>query len=154
MEGDRARHDDADFAHRSVLRHEVLEAFEEVPAGLVLDATLGGAGHATALLDARSDLTLLGVDRDPDALAVAAVRMGRFGDRVRLEHANFAQLGELLDRTDEPLVGALFDLGVSSPQIDRPERGFSYRFNGPLDMRMDPTQELTEIGRASCRERV
>ena len=143
MEGDRARHDDADFAHRSVMAREVLEVLEAVPPGLVLDATLGGAGHAAALLDARSDITLLGVDRDPDALAVAAVRLERFGDRVRLEHANFAQLGELLDRIDEPLVGALFDLGVSSPQIDRPERGFSYRYNGPLDMRMDPTQELT-----------
>ena len=131
------------FQHRSVLLAEVLEAMEPVPPGLVLDATLGGAGHAAALLAARSDLALLGVDRDPDALVVAAGRLERFGTRVRTAHANFAQLGDLLDELDEPLVGALFDLGVSSPQIDRPERGFSYRFTGPLDMRMDPTQELT-----------
>ena len=133
----------AAFVHHSVLQAEVLEVFQPVPPGLVLDATLGGAGHAAAILDARSDLSLLGVDRDPDALAVAAERLARFGTRVRTAHANFSRLGELLDDLDEPLVGALFDLGVSSPQIDRPERGFSYRFTGPLDMRMDPTQQLT-----------
>ncbi|MEZ5380897.1 MAG: 16S rRNA (cytosine(1402)-N(4))-methyltransferase RsmH [Microthrixaceae bacterium] len=135
--------DEGGFVHRSVLMDEVLELLAPVPTGLLLDATLGAAGHAEALLEARSDLRLLGVDRDPDALAFAAERLARFGDRVRLEHANFAQVGELLADLDEPLVGALFDLGVSSPQIDRPERGFSYRHTGPLDMRMDPTQPLT-----------
>jgi len=133
---------DEGFAHRPVMVDEIVDAFASVPAGLLVDATLGGAGHAAALLESRPDCALLGIDRDGDALAVATDRLARFGDRVTTVHARFDALaGILADRTD--VVGVLFDLGVSSPQLDRPERGFSYRFDAPLDMRMDTTQSLT-----------
>jgi 16S rRNA (cytosine1402-N4)-methyltransferase len=129
------------FAHRPVMVDEVVALFEPVPSGLVVDGTVGGGGHAAAILSSRSDLTLLGIDRDRDALAAAAAALLPFEERVRLVHDRFDHLG--LHVGDEVVAGVVFDLGVSSPQFDRPERGFSYRADAPLDMRMDRTQTLT-----------
>ncbi len=134
---------DDDFRHQPVMRDEIVAAFSTVPPGTVLDATLGAGGHSEALLESRDDLAVLGVDRDPDALAAATSRLARFGDRFRAVHRRFDDLGDVLppaDDGEDGLSGALFDLGVSSPQLDRGERGFSYRQDGPLDMRMDRTE--------------
>ena len=133
------------FEHRPVMLNEIVAAFESVPAGWVIDCTLGGAGHATALLEAHPHLSVLGIDQDPDALAVARERLAPFGDRAHTVHARFDSFAAVLDSqlAGKAIVGALFDLGVSSPQFDRAERGFSYRFDAPLDMRMDPSRELS-----------
>lgn len=128
------------FEHIPVLRDEVVSLFASVPPGVVVDATVGGGGHAAALLEAYPALRVVGVDRDPDALAAARERLARFGDRVTLVAAPFASLESLVsDPAFEPLAGVVLDLGVSSPQLDWSERGFSFREDGPLDMRMDPT---------------
>lgn len=133
-----------EFQHDPVMLAEVLHAFAPVPPGWIVDCTLGGAGHAAALLDARGDLSLVGIDRDQVALDASAERLARFGERVRLVHAGADQLASQLDRLGiDKVSGVFLDLGVSSPQIDRADRGFSYRFDGPLDMRMDRTQPLT-----------
>ena len=122
----------------------VVELFAPVPPGVVVDATLGGGGHAEALLDAHPHLSVVGLDQDPNAIAAASARLRRFGDRARTRHSRFDQLRAVLgDLGHGHTSGALFDLGVSSPQLDRPERGFSYRSPGPLDMRMDPTRPVT-----------
>jgi 16S rRNA (cytosine1402-N4)-methyltransferase len=140
---------DADFAHEPVMVGRIVDLFAPVPAGVLVDATVGGAGHAAAVLAAHPHLELVGLDRDPDALGAARRRLAPFGSRVTLVHRRFDALGEVLDELAAErgapirLVGALFDLGVSSPQLDRAERGFSYRHDGPLDMRMDPTQGTT-----------
>ena len=132
------------FRHVPVLLDEVVELFAPVPPGWIVDATLGGAGHAEALLDRHAHLAVLGLDRDPAALAAATERVARFGPRAQVAHARFDHLAEVAaDRALLPLSGVLFDLGVSSPQLDRPERGFSYRADAPLDMRMDPDQPFT-----------
>lgn len=131
-----------DFAHRAVMRDEIAAVFARVPSGTVLDATVGAGGHSEAILDSRADLDVIGLDRDDDALSAARRRLARFGSRVELEHRRFDQLGEVLDQHHiTSLSGALFDLGVSSPQLDHPARGFSYRHEGPLDMRMDPSEQ-------------
>lgn len=150
----------ASFTHHPVMRDEIVGTFSTVPAGYVLDATLGGGGHSEAILESRDDLGILGLDRDPAALAAATARLLRFGDRVRTHRCRFDDLREAMDAHDiSELSGALFDLGVSSPQLDHAERGFSYRAEGPLDMRMDsdatwsaddvvngyPEHELTRI---------
>jgi len=122
------------FEHIPVLRDEVIALFSPVPAGLLVDATVGAGGHTAALLEAHPGLHIIGLDRDVAALDAARGRLAHFGDRVRLVHAPFAALGEV---TSEPLSGVLFDLGVSSPQLDQPERGFSYRADAAIDMRMD-----------------
>jgi len=122
------------FEHIPVLRDEVVALFAPVPAGVIVDATVGGGGHSEALLDAYSGLRIVGLDRDAVALAAAGERLSRFGDRIRLIHAPFAALAEV---TAEPLSGVLFDLGVSSPQLDHAERGFSFRADAAIDMRMD-----------------
>jgi 16S rRNA (cytosine1402-N4)-methyltransferase len=124
------------FEHIPVLRQEVVALFAEVPPGLVVDATVGGGGHASALLDAYPSLRLLGIDRDAVALEAAERRLARFGDRVSLDRARFSSLSDLLTSAGG-VSGVLFDLGVSSPQLDVPSRGFSFRQDGPLDMRMD-----------------
>ena len=134
----------SDFAHTPVMFDEIVELFAPVPAGLLVDATVGGGGHAEALLSAHDHLTLLGLDRDEDALAATAARLAPFGDRVALRHTRFDHLAEAVqDLGVDEVSGVLCDLGVSSPQLDRPERGFSYRSDAPLDMRMDRTQERT-----------
>ena len=126
--------------HVPVMCREVVEVLGEVPEGVAVDATLGGGGHAAALLESAPQLRLVGLDRDPDALRAAAERLAPYRDRVVLRHARFDALGAVLDEIGQPEISAcLFDLGVSSAQLDRPERGFSYRLDGPLDMRMDPT---------------
>ena len=122
--------------HASVLLAESLELLAVRPAGLYVDGTLGLGGHAEAILERSApDGTLLGVDKDAQALELAGARLARFGDRVRTEHADFRSLPALLGarRAD----GMLLDLGVSSLQLDTPERGFSMKREGPLDMRMD-----------------
>lgn len=130
------------FAHEPVMLSEVLETFADVPSGLVVDATLGGAGHAVPLLEQDPGRVLLGIDRDATAVEVASARLARFGDRAQVAHARFDAIGGLVDAQTRPLVGALFDLGVSSHQLDEAERGFSHRFDAPLDMRMDRTEPL------------
>jgi 16S rRNA (cytosine1402-N4)-methyltransferase len=132
--------DDAapDFDHAPVMRDEIVATFAGVPAGVVLDATLGGAGHSRAILDARPDLSILGIDRDADALAAATTRLAPYGARAMTFKCRFDQLDQALAAHEvSELSGALFDLGVSSHQLDVAERGFSYRHDGPLDMRMD-----------------
>lgn len=145
------------FEHRPVLLDAVVERLAAVPAGWIVDGTVGGAGHAAAVLDAHPHLSLLGLDRDPMAVAVATERLARFGARAVVLHQRFDHLRDAMNllrrtqRTAAPkaesdddaapgdLSGVVLDLGVSSPQLDRGERGFSYRNGGPLDMRMDPT---------------
>ena len=120
---------------------EVVAAFSSVPPGLLVDGTVGGGGHAALLLAAREDCRLLGIDRDPDAIAAAGDRLKRFGDRVSLVHGGFEAIADLAGPGSA--TGVLLDLGVSSPQLDRAERGFSYRMDAPLDMRMDPEGALS-----------
>lgn len=132
------------FAHRPVLLPLVVELFAPVPPGVLVDATVGGGGHAAALLDAYPHLSILGLDQDPDAAAAARSRLRGFGARATVRQTRFDDLAATLHEVGHDRAsGALFDLGVSSPQLDRPERGFSYRADGPLDMRMDSTQAET-----------
>ena len=134
----------AEFVHRPVMGREVVDLLSPVPPGTVIDATAGGGGHAGLLLDARPDLRLLGIDRDPVAVAAASTALARFGERARIVHGGFEHLAEIAATESEGnIVGVLFDLGVSSPQLDRAERGFSYWSDAPLDMRMDSDQTLT-----------
>ncbi|MHB1487000.1 MAG: 16S rRNA (cytosine(1402)-N(4))-methyltransferase RsmH [Acidimicrobiales bacterium] len=133
-----------DFAHVPVMANEVTDVLIRVPAGLVLDATVGGGGHATALLRARSDLGIIGLDRDEVAVGAATKALTPFGDRVRVIRGNFANMAEVVEAlAPDGLSGVLFDLGVSSAQFDQAERGFSYRFDAPLDMRMDRRDTLS-----------
>jgi 16S rRNA (cytosine1402-N4)-methyltransferase len=134
-------------AHVPVLLDRVLAllapAVADRPA-VVVDATLGLGGHAEALLAAHPQLTLVGLDRDPAALSRSRDRLAGFGPRVHLVHAVYDEMPEVLDGLGLPGVdGILFDLGVSSMQLDVSERGFAYAHDAPLDMRMDPDSELT-----------
>jgi 16S rRNA (cytosine1402-N4)-methyltransferase len=123
---------------------EVVDLLGPVPAGPVLDATVGGAGHARAILAAHPPLEVVGLDRDADAVEAAASALAPYGARATVRQARFDELDAVLDALGiEALSGALFDLGVSSPQLDREERGFSYRGDAPLDMRMDRRDSLT-----------
>jgi 16S rRNA (cytosine1402-N4)-methyltransferase len=132
------------FEHRPVMVDEVVELFRPVPPGLIVDATVGGGGHARALLDALPRHRLLGLDRDEEALAAANVTLSGFADRVTLRRARFDRLKAMVQEAgDDSVVAVLFDLGVSSPQVDRAERGFSYSQDAPLDMRMDRRESLT-----------
>ena len=127
--------------HQSVLFHETLTHLAVTPGGSYIDGTVGAGGHAHGILTAAGPTgRLLGLDQDPTALALAGERLAEFGDRAVLVHANFAALGEVAPRFGFLAVeGVLLDLGVSSMQLDTPERGFSFMVEAPLDMRMDPT---------------
>jgi 16S rRNA (cytosine1402-N4)-methyltransferase len=127
------------FEHRTVLGRETVDLLAPAPGKVFLDGTLGGGGHAEALLDAGAKV--IGLDQDPAALDAARARLSSRGERFVAEHANFRDARGVLDRMGVAEVdGALVDLGVSSPQLDDPDRGFSFRTKGPLDMRMDPTR--------------
>lgn len=133
-----------DFHHVSVLLQESIEALNIRPDGIYLDGTLGGAGHSAEIAKRLTTGRLIGVDRDPAALAAAEKRLAPWMHRVTLVHANFAELDQILERLGIPAVdGMLFDLGVSSPQLDEASRGFSYMADAPLDMRMDPGDSLS-----------
>jgi 16S rRNA (cytosine1402-N4)-methyltransferase len=130
------------FEHDPVMVDEITAIFDAVPAGTVIDATLGGGGHSHALLSRRHDINILGIDQDADAIAAALERLSEFADRVRTSRRRFDEIPEAMaEHGITEVSGALFDLGVSSPQLDRPERGFSYRNDGPVDMRMDDEQQ-------------
>jgi 16S rRNA (cytosine1402-N4)-methyltransferase len=132
------------FRHLPVRVDQIVELFTPVPPGWVVDATVGGAGHAAALLARHEHLRVLGLDQDADALAAAADRLRPFGDRARLHRTRFDSLDDIVQELGTtPVSGVLFDLGVSSPQLDRAARGFSYRHDAPLDMRMDQRQVRT-----------
>lgn len=134
-----------EYSHMPVMLEEVLEGLQLKRGGTYVDCTLGGAGHGTAILERIGpEGTLVALDRDPEAIAAARKKTEKYGNRIYLVQGNFTdlrcifqQLG--LNRVD----GVLFDLGVSSYQLDNPDRGFSYQHDAPLDMRMDRTQELT-----------
>ncbi len=123
---------------------ELLAPALSAPDAVLIDATLGMGGHAEAFLDRFDNLTLIGLDRDPDALAIAGERLKRFGSRVKLVHTIYDDIpAALAAHSLTEVSGILFDLGVSSLQLDRVERGFSYSQDAPLDMRMDKTSPLT-----------
>ena len=134
------------MGHVPVLAAEIVDLL--APAldggGYVVDATLGRAGHAARLLERASEARLIGIDRDPVALEESRAYLERFEGRFRLVRGDFKDLASVLERLGvEKVCGVLLDLGVSSPQLDEADRGFSYRVDGPLDMRMDPAQRIT-----------
>lgn len=127
--------------HRTVLLEEAVEGMHAPGGSFFVDGTLGGGGHASALLERDAEAQLMGIDRDPDALARSKARLEPFGARVTLCHGSYAALDEHLAAADFPaqVDGILLDLGVNSGQLDEAERGFSFRLDGPLDMRFDPS---------------
>jgi 16S rRNA (cytosine1402-N4)-methyltransferase len=131
-----------EYFHKPVLVAEVLAALGPKPGGRYVDGTIAGGGHAAAILRGSTPSGwLFGCDRDGAALEAAAARLAEFVGRFELKHGNFSQLADWLE--PESCDGVLLDLGVSSAQLDWPERGFSFQQSGPLDMRMDPRQSLT-----------
>ena len=133
----------APWQHTTVLLSEAIDALVTRPSGIYVDGTFGRGGHSRLLLQRLApDARLLALDRDPEAVAAASAGATRVEDpRFSIHHANFTELADVLDSIGIGAVdGVLLDLGVSSPQIDNPARGFSFRLNGPLDMRMDPTR--------------
>ena len=133
-----------EFVHQPVMGREVVELLAPVPSGLIVDATVGGGGHARLVLEARDDVRVLGIDRDRDAVMAARDALAGYGPRARVVRGGFEALAGIVSTEREGnIVGILFDLGVSSPQLDRSERGFSYWSDARLDMRMDSAQELT-----------
>lgn len=128
------------FSHSSVMLAEIVALFDD-SEGCIVDATLGAGGHAEALLEAHPRIRVIGLDRDRVAIAAATRRLARFGDRFVAHHVRFDDISTVVEQGT--CSGVIFDLGVSSPQLDHADRGFSYRFEGPLDMRMDDTDSLT-----------
>ena len=133
-----------EFQHRSVLLDECIDALSIRPDGIYVDGTLGGAGHSLEICRRLTTGRLIGVDRDEVALRAAAERLKPFADRVTTVHSNFCEINTILDGLGlDGVDGMLFDLGVSSPQLDDASRGFSYMADAPLDMRMDRGEALT-----------
>ena len=133
-----------DALHVSVLLHECIDNLNIRPDGIYVDGTLGMGGHSEQIAARLTTGKLIGIDRDETAIERAGARLAPFGDRVRLVHGNFRDAAAILDRLGIDAVdGMLFDLGVSSPQLDESERGFSYMHDAPLDMRMDATEGLS-----------
>lgn len=136
---------DRAFQHTPVLLAEVLAGLRPQSGGRYVDGTLGGGGHAAAILEASAPAgLLLGIDADPAALAAAGARLAPFGARATLLHGNARELTQLAEQAGfTTITGLLLDLGVSSHQLDTPERGFSFMVDAPLDMRLDPTSGET-----------
>ena len=137
-------HEEKDYGHVPVLLHECLDALALRPDGVYVDGTLGRAGHSLEIAKRLTTGRLIGIDRDKTAITAAEERLADYMDRVTLVHSNFDRVGEILDELGlDGADGMLFDLGVSSPQLDEAERGFSYMQDAPLDMRMDRGAPLT-----------
>jgi 16S rRNA (cytosine1402-N4)-methyltransferase len=127
------------FEHITVLRDEVVATLRSAPAGIVVDCTLGGGGHSEAILRSRDDIRVIGIDRDPAAIAAATERLAGFGNRFVASEGSYSDIAQILREHDVGLIsGIVADVGVSSHQIDLAERGFSFQKDGPLDMRMGP----------------
>ena len=137
--------------HISVLLPECIEALNIRPDGIYVDGTLGLGGHSAAIAERLTTGLLIGIDRDETAIRRAGERLKPFGERVKLVHGNFRNTAAILEQLGIPVVdGMLFDLGVSSPQLDEADRGFSYMHDAPLDMRMDATDELNAWFIVNC----
>ena len=133
-----------DYGHVPVLLYECLDALAIRPEGIYVDGTLGRAGHSLEIVKRLTTGRLIGIDRDETAIAAAQERLADYADRVTLVHSNFDRIGDILAELHiDGADGMLFDLGVSSPQLDDAERGFSYMHDAPLDMRMDRSAYLT-----------
>lgn len=133
------------FPHLPVLKEEVIQAFASLSLPIFVDGTLGAGGHAETILQTHPEITaFIGIDQDPSALDIARNRLNLWQGKVTLVHNNFSELKNILAKQGISQVqGILLDLGVSSMQLDQGEKGFSFMRDGPLDMRMDPTNELT-----------
>ncbi len=134
-----------EFQHTPVLLHEVIESLNIRPSGVYVDGTLGGAGHSREIaIRLTQGGRLIGIDQDKDAIAAASERLRVFDERVTIVHSNYEHIPEILEEMGiRKVSGILLDLGVSSYQLDNPERGFSYNTDEPLDMRMDQDSPLT-----------
>ncbi len=131
--------DKAEALHKPVMREEMVSLLEPSGRSIVIDATLGLGGHSEAVLSATPDVKVIAIDRDQEAIAFASSRLGRFGDRVTIVHSNFSDIVDIAHHEGHGRVdGIIADLGVSSLQLDSATRGFSFRHDAPLDMRMDP----------------
>jgi len=130
--------------HLPVLYHEIIHALNPQSPGKYIDATVGAGGHARGILEKSApDGLLLALDRDPQALALASQRLSIYKDRIKLVHASYVQLLDEMDKMSwQSVNGIIFDLGLSSMQLDTPQRGFSFQESGPLDMRFDPSHPL------------
>ncbi|HYE66440.1 MAG TPA: 16S rRNA (cytosine(1402)-N(4))-methyltransferase RsmH [Pyrinomonadaceae bacterium] len=138
--------------HRPVLLRETIELLAPERGGLFVDGTLGLGGHSEMILEESADTRVIGIDRDREALELAAKRLARFGERFRAVHANFREIARVLREAGAGDVsGVLVDLGVSSLQFDAAERGFSFRFDAPLDMRMDAEGDEETAGELLAR---
>lgn len=133
-----------EFAHVPVMPREVTEGLNVKEDGIYLDCTLGGGGHSELILKKLTTGRLIATDKDEEALAFAKRRLAEYGDKITFVHSDFKRADEVLDELNiDKIDGVLMDLGVSSYQLDAAERGFSYRFDAPLDMRMDKSQFMT-----------
>ncbi|MFA7636798.1 MAG: 16S rRNA (cytosine(1402)-N(4))-methyltransferase RsmH [Monoglobales bacterium] len=134
-----------EFIHKSVLFDECMTALDIFPGGIYVDGTLGGGGHSLGICERLGNRgRLIGIDRDPEALNAAATRLKDYSDITTFVHSNYSEIKNVLKNLDiDGIDGALLDLGVSSYQIDNPERGFSYMKDAPLDMRMNPDDPLS-----------
>ena len=133
-----------EFHHVSVLLEECIEGLAIKPDGIYVDGTLGGAGHSSRIAASLTTGRHIGIDRDPMALKVAGERLAPWKDNVTLVHSNFCEIASVLDSLNiDGVDGILLDLGVSSPQLDDAERGFSYMVDAPLDMRMNNEDSLS-----------
>jgi len=135
---------DSEFEHKSILVGEILGFLDLQPGSVVIDATLGLGGHAEAVLQTFADTKVIGIDQDQKALENATERLKSFGSRFQGVHSNFVEISSVADELNITAVDAVIaDLGVSSMQLDDAERGFSFRFDAPLDMRMDTSKGST-----------
>lgn len=134
---------EAEKAHKPVLIAEVMQILRPEDGGFFVDCTLGLGGHAEGILNASSTAKVIGIDRDPDALELARERLAKFGDRVRFVRSNFAAISEVVAEQAGQISGIIADLGVSSMQLDSETRGFSFRYDAPLDMRMSADEGRT-----------
>lgn len=136
--------DKVNFSHEPVLLDEVIDSLAIKPDGIYIDGTAGGGGHSSAIASRLTAGRLIAIDRDPEAIAAAGARLAPFGERAKVVRANFSEMSRVCaDEGIDAVDGILLDLGVSSHQLDTPERGFSYISDAPLDMRMDQNAPLS-----------
>ena len=143
----------SEFTHVPVLLNECIEALNIRPEGIYVDGTLGRGGHSFEIAKRLTTGRLIGIDRDSEAIKACTIRLSELAERITLVKGNFGDVGDILDELNISKVdGFLFDLGLSSPQVDEKERGFSYMADAPLDMRMDLSSSLTAFEIVNCWE--